>query len=52
MIIVSVYGSDGLMFSVYSGVVTFHWFYCFGLREKEFQFFWIYCYISSGLLFT
>ena len=28
---VSVYGSGGLMFVVYSGVVLFHWFYCSGL---------------------
>jgi hypothetical protein len=46
------------MFSVYSGVVPFHWFYCSGSREEEFQvffnyFFWITVHVnrSTVLLF-
>ena len=37
---VSVYGSGGLMFLVYSSIIPFHWSYCSGSREEESLFFW------------
>jgi hypothetical protein len=48
---VLVYASGGLMFSVYSGVVSLPWFYCSGYSSLLFWFIWtIVSVSSSGLI--